>query len=871
MIYDSWSSSKMQIPLSWLKEFVEIDIPPELLAEKLTTAGLEVGAITYIGVPQTDPATIREQHDVNLRYPKSNHLVWDKTRLLWGAVHEVKPHPGADRLVLAMVDYGAAELEQCVTGAPNLFEFKGLGPLPAPLYTVIALEGAEVWDGHSDEPKRMILKEKPLRGIPNRSMVCSDKELGISDEHEGIMLFRSDLGHKPGTPATDVLGDVVFTIELTPNLARCYSVLGVAREIAALLDKPLRTPDYSVIANGTPIEGVVNVEIRSPKHTPRFTLMLLHGTELKPSPDWMQRKLKLCGQRPINNIVDVTNYVMFEMGQPLHAFDYDKLKARADGGMPKLITRLAEKGEILKTLDGKERPLAETDIVIADNRDIAISLSAVMGGFDTEIGDDTRNVLLEAANWDFISVRRTMHAQKLFSEAGTRFSRGVHPAQAALGVQRGIELMRQVGGGEVAKGMIDAYPLPAPVIQHTLTTAEIERIMGMPFTRDEAAALLRRGGFTVDAQGDALRVTVPDTRLDIDRDKVIGEADLIEEIARISGYERIPTTIIADEMPKQHPNPSLEREEQARDLLVALGLRENISYRMTTPEREAQLVPAGMMPGFETSAESYVRLANPISAEKTALRHTLLVNLLENAASSARYADRIGIFEIGNVYLRRAGQPLPDEPRRLGLLMVGARSVVSWVGGESSGVDFYDLKGVVEGLVAGLHLPDVSYARAEHSSFHPGRSAALHIGGRSAGVFGELHPRVAAAFGFPENVVLAAELDLDLMLAEAKTLHRVRSLPITPSVYQDVALVVRDEVSAAEVERVIRMIGGKLLRSVHLFDVYTGEPVQAGHRSLAYALAYGTDERTMNDKEVAALHAKIVKACERELGAVLRA
>jgi phenylalanyl-tRNA synthetase beta chain len=292
---------------------------------------------------------------------------------------------------------------------------------------------------------------------------------------------------------------------------------------------------------------------------------------------------------------------------------------------------------------------------------------------------------------------------------------------------------------------------------------------------------------------------------------------------------------------------------------------------MTTPEREAQLVPAGMTPSFETSAESYVRLANPISAEKTVLRHTLLVNLLENAASSARYAERIQVFEIGNVYLRRPGQPLPDEPRKLGLLLAGARAASGWVGGDRSAVDFYDLKGVIEGLLAGLHVRGVSYGRAAHSSFHPGRSAEVKIDGQAMGVFGELHPAVAAAFDFEGATVLAAELDLEALLNAAEGLHRIRALPVTPSVYQDVALVVRDEVSAAEVERVIRMIGGKLLRSVSLFDVYTGDPVPAGHRSLAYALAYGSDERTLTDKEVAALHAKIVKACERELGATLRA
>jgi phenylalanyl-tRNA synthetase beta chain len=859
----------MQIPLSWLKEFVDIDIPPELLAERLTTAGLEVGAITYIGVPQTPPEQLRVQHGQDVRYPKSDHLVWNREKLLWGAIHEVKPHPNADRLVLALVDYGAAELEQCVTGAPNLFEYKGAGPLPAPLYTVIALEGAEVWDGHSDEPKRMILKEKPLRGIPNRSMVCSDKELGISDEHEGIMLFREDLGHAPGTPAQDVLGDVIFTIELTPNLARCYSVLGVAREIAALLDTPLRQPSYAVVADGAPIDGTVSVIIQQPEYNARFTLMLLRDATLKPSPDWVQRRLKLVGQRPINNIVDVTNYVMFEMGQPLHAFDYDKLVTHANGGTPRLTTRLAKAGETLKTLDGSVRALATTDIIITDNDDVPISLAAVMGGYDTEIGDDTKNVLLEAANWHFISVRRTMHAHKLFSEAGTRFSRGVHPSQAILGVQRGIELMRQISGGVVAKGIIDSYPAPAETVRVALTTGEIDRIMGVSLSVDEAATLLRRGGFTVEVQGDTLHVSVPDTRLDISSDPVTGQADLIEEIARVAGYDRIPVTIIADEMPKQRANTALEREERARDLLAALGLHENISYRMTTPEREAQLVPPGARSSLPNGG--YVVLANPISAEKTVLRHTLLVSLLENARANQRYAERQQVFEIGNVYLRREGQPLPDEPRRLGVLLTGRRALSGWMGAEAATVDFFDLKGLIEALVSGLHIGGVSYGRGEHTSFHPGRSAALVVNGKVIGTFGELHPAVAAAFDFADSVVLAAEIDLDALLEGASEMHRVRSLPTTPPVLQDIAFVVKDEVTVAQAEAVIRKAGGALLKDARLFDVYTGEPVPSGHKSLAYSLVYQTDERTLTDKEAASTHAKIVKAVERELSAALRA
>jgi phenylalanyl-tRNA synthetase beta chain len=861
----------MLVPISWLREFVDINVPVEVLAERLTTAGLEVGSITYIGVPQTQVEGVR--------VPRSDHLVWDRSKLLWGAIQEVKPHPNADRLVLAMVDYGGAELEQCVTGAPNLFEYRGLGVLPQPLYTVIALEGAEVWDGHSDEPKRMILKEKPLRGIPNRSMVCSEKELGITAEHEGIILMHDSLGHKPGTPAQDVLGDVLLEIELTPNLARALSVLGVAREVAALLDVPLRQPNYDVEEKGAPIAGEVSIEIRNPDVNPRFVLMLIRDVELKPSPDWMQRRLKLIGQRPINNIVDVTNYVMFEIGQPLHAFDYDKLRQRAGGSAPKVVTRLAKGGETLKTLDGSERPLAPADIVIADPDEV-ISLAAIMGGAETEIGDDTKNVLLEGANWHFISVRRTMHAQKLFSEAGTRFSRGVHPSFAPLGVRRGIELMRQISGGVVAQGMVDNYPLPAETVKIALPAAEVERIMGIQIEPERAAGLLRRGGFVVDVQGDTLHVTAPDNRLDISSDPVIGRADVIEEIARIAGYDLIPTTIIADEMPGQRPNDALDREEQTRDLLVALGLHENISYRMTTPEREAQLnanlTPPPPLHSERGSSEggevdSYVRLLNPISAEKTVLRHTLLISLLENAANNRRYTERQRVFEIGNVYFKRAGQPLPDEPRKLGILLTGQRGVAGWMGGDAATMDFFDIKGVVESLLTGLHVGGATYARAEHPSFHPGRSAALHVDGKAIGVLGELHPMVAARFGFEGETVLAAELDLDPLLERANPLHKVRPLPTLPPVLQDIALVVRDATTAAEVEAVIRKAGGGLLKGVTLFDVYVGDPVPAGHKSLAYSLVYQTDERTLTDKEVASVHAKIVKLCERELGATLRA
>lgn len=854
----------MRIPLSWLREYVDITVPAELLAEKLTAAGLEVSAIDYLGLPQT--------HVEGVRFPKSGHLVWDDDKLLFGAIVEVKPHPNADRLVLAMVDYGGAELEQCVTGAPNLFEFVSLGPLEERLWTIFAKEGAEVWDGHSDTPKRMILKEKPLRGIPNRSMVCSEKELGLSDSHEGIILMREQpraadgTPFAPGTPASAVLGDIVLTIELTPNLARALSVYGVAREVAAIFDLPLRAPDYSVKANGPPITNAATLTIDEPALNPRFTLTLLRDTSARPSPEWMQRRLLLIGQRPINNLVDVTNYVMFEMGQPLHAFDYDKLVQRAGGKLPHIFTRLAQEGEKLRTLDGQLRTLDDQMILVCDDAG-PLSLGGVKGGGETEIDNDTTNVLLEAAAWNFINIRRTMTIQKLHSEAAARLSKGVHPAQAILGNQRGIELMRQTGGGQVATGVLDVYPLPpaAPVID--LPASEIKRILGVEMTAVEAAELLERGGFRVEVEGSILHVAAPDWRLDIG-EGVIGQADLIEELARIAGYDTIPTTLVNDAMPQQFDKSDFLREEAARDALAALGLREIVSYRFTSAAREAQLAPPGAPPALAEG--DYVEIANPIAPEKSVLRRSILTGLLEAGRANARFRDRQELFEIGSIYLNRPGQLLPDEPRRLGILLTGRRDVETWDNPQPGTFDFFDLKGVVDGLLNGLHLHGASVRQAAVSGYHPGRCAELIIDGEMLGVFGELHPQVAAAFDLEGAPVLAADLDLDGLLARSTDLYTVHALPTRPPVLQDIALVVDETRTNAEVEAVIRKAGSGLLKGIHLFDIYRGDPVPAGKKSLAYSLTYQTDERTLTDKEVAKVHEKIVKLSERELGAVLR-
>ncbi len=899
----------MRVPLSWLKDYVDVTIPVEELAHRLTLAGLEIASVEYIGIPAGDLRGIG--HEGHLAVPIStDHLVWDREKVVLGHILEVKSHPDADMLVLAVVESGIGEVETVVTGAPNLYPCKDQGPLDPPLVVPYAREGAELIDGHKDDGSRLVIKPRKLRGIENKSMVCSEKELGISDEHEGILLLESDA--EPGTPLQDVIGDVILDIDLTPNLARCFSMLGVAREVAALTGQRVNYPPLEVIATGAPIEGQAAIEIRAPELNPRFMLALIQGVAIKPSPQWLQHRLKLAGMRPINNIVDITNYVMLETGQPLHAFDYDVLVERAGGQAPTIITRTAAPGEKLRTLDGIERELDTFTELVADTAG-ALSIAGVMGGIESEVYDaagyvldaqgfemeeelrrgkadarpqSTTNILLESANWNFINIRQTLGAQRehgheIESEAATRFSRGVHPAQAEVGLLRAIEMMRHIAGGEVAQGLLDAYPLPAPEVQVDLPLSEVERILGIALTQDEVARILEGLEFAVERfNGEALRVTVPDHRVDIgfvndpkDQDiaEVIGQADLIEEIARIYGYDRIPDKLMADVLPPQRANESLEGEERVRDGMVRAGLQEIVSVRLTTPEREAQLVPPGGKSDWPD--RSYVTIANPISRDRTVMRHVLLPRMLDTLSANARWRDRQMLFEVGPVYLPVEGETLPAEPRRLGIALMGRRTLLAWQDAahdDDTPFDYYDLKGIVETLLEGLHLNDVQFEATEHNTFFPGRVARLVIGGKDAGFLGELHPLVRAAFGLPEQPVPVAELDLEILLEQRTGLHRVRSPSNYPAIYQDIALIVDESIPAAEVEAVIREAGGDLLREVRLFDRYRGEQIGEGKKSLAYALTFQADDKTLKDKDADKIRGKIVKALEKKVSAKLR-
>jgi phenylalanyl-tRNA synthetase beta chain len=664
------------------------------------------------------------------------------------------------------------------------------------------------------------------------------------------------------------MGDVVFDIAIMPNIARDANILGVAREVAAITSQPLQQPSYDVLAEGPPLEGLVTIEITEPELNPRFVLGLIRNVEIRPSPYRVQRLLRLAGVRPINNIVDATNYAMLEVGEPLHAFDYDVLVSRAGGKAPKIITRSAHPGERLVTLDAVERQLDDFTVMVCDQSG-ALALAGVMGGAESEVSENTTNVLLEGASWSMINTRRTVIAQNLPSEAAYRFSRGVHPAMAEHGVRRGLELMRQWSGGVVNQGLVDNYPLPPEDPTVEITPRDVERWLGIILTPEQIAEILHRLEFDVEINGNIVRATTPDHRLDIGRG-IVGLADLMEEVARIYGYERIPETRLADELPPQLGNLPMEREEHLRDLLVALGLQEVITYRMTSPERETRR----LTPDTPPNDKPYVQIANPIVSDRNVMRQSLLSSVLEVVERNSRLRERMALFEISPVYMASEGGALPDELNRIVMILTGSRALPDWQGADTSPMDFYDLKGTVNAMFEALHLDGMRYEPHQHPTFHPGKCARILVGDQQVGVMGELHPKVRRNYDLPASAadtpILAADLDMDLILDAVPERFDMREVPPYPPVLEDLAIVVDESLPAEQVEAVIRKAGGEMVSNLRLFDVYRGEQAGSGKKSLAYSLTYQAADRTLTDKEVAKVRQQIVSQLDQKLGAKLR-
>ncbi len=841
----------MKIPLSWLRDYVDIDLPPEQLANRMTLAGLEVESLTRIGE------------------------LWDRDKLFVGQILEVRRHPDAERLTLARVDYGADGSLTVVTGAPNLYPYAGVDLAGRGPKVAFALAGARLVDGHSDERKIARLKPSKIRGIMSEGMVCSEKELDLSDEHEGILILPDDA--PVGVPLVDYLGDIVLDYDVKGAIAHLESVYGAAREVSALTGRPLHDDVMTVLDRRpvtiTPDADFAAIVIDAPDLCLRYSAALIEGVRVGPSPMWMQQRLQRAGMRPINNVVDVTNYVMLELGQPLHAFDYDLLRQRASeadqrgtpngvppgGRRPHIIMRRAHRGERMQTLDGVDRQLDPEMLMITDTAG-AVAVGGVMGGAETEVSAGTTAILLESANFNFLSIRRTSQMLGLRSEAASRFGKQVDPELTVKALARACQLLAELSGGTARPVYADSYPGKPQPKHVVLDPAYVDRLLGITIPAEEQARILRSLDFGVTAGGDGLlHVDVPSFRQDVSI-----PADLAEEVARVYGYDRMPSTLLEDELPRAPRNLKLESEEKVRDVLTGCGLDEVITYSMIDLRDEAKLL------GAEAAAQPHVTVLNPLSAERSHLRTTLLPELIKTTRANLRFTDRVAIFELGRVFIPQPEQTLPAEPRRLAALLVGPREPASWLGHDTSPMGFFDLKGVVETLAQRLGVLGVTWERGSHPALHPGRTAKVLVSGQPVGVVGELHPQLRADLDLPDLPVALMELDLDALLAGWGAQQEMVEFPLQPPVFEDLALLVDENVAASQVVSLIRQTGGKLLVDVRLFDVYRGGQIPTGKKSLAYSLTFQAADRTLTAEDTAKARQKIVARLERELGATLR-
>lgn len=802
----------MKASLKWLRDYVDIRLTAKELAKKLTMAGMEVKGMQSTGKP------------------------WNN--IVVGEVIAISAHPNADRLKLATVDVGDRQIT-VVCGAPNI----SIGQR-----VPFAHVNAELIDGHTG--RVTILKPVKIRGILSEGMVCSEKELGISDRHEGIMVLPSDA--PVGMPLGEYLGDMIFDLEITPNRPDCLSMVGIAREIAALSEERLHLPEIRYEEMETSIDSFVSIDIIEPKLCPRYCASLISGASIAPSPNWLQQRLSSYGIRPINNIVDVTNYVMLEYGQPLHAFDYDKLAGKH------IMVRRGRDAETMVTLDGIQRALNHDVLVISDEQG-AVAIAGIMGGLSAEVTDSTSTVLLESANFDRAIIRQGCSHLNLKSEASIRFDKGLNPDLPLVPLKRATQLLLQLAGGKAAKGIVDVYPGKSEPASVPLSTEAVRRISGMEVTTDETLKILRSLGFECEENDSQILVKAPYWRSDIHC-----TADLVEEVVRIVGYEKVPVTTLSGRLPPKEPKVLAARREnnlkqKVRRILVGCGFQEILTYSLTSLERLRNLSPR-----FELKVMP-LKVVNPMTREQEYLRTTLQAGLLAALAHNQRVTEAgLRLFEVGKVFLPR-GRELPEEREMLCAAVSGPRHELSWHGNKEL-LDFFDAKGVVENLLGQLGLR-ASFESSGAESLFPGRSADIIIGDDKVGVVGDLHPRVAQAFELAGTVCLI-EMDIEKLYDKTTKLGEYRPIRRFPTVTRDIALVVDEGVNYQKVEEIIRSFS--LVTEVVLFDLYTGEQIPKGKKSFAIRVVYQSPDRNLTDEEVNLAQQEIVDRLHRELGANLR-
>lgn len=839
----------MRVPFEWLCELTGIEASVDDVATRLTNAGFEVGAIHRAG-----------EH-------------WD--RIVVGEVVRIDSHPNADRLNLPTVNTGSEEI-QVVCGAWNFEAGDRIAFAPA---------GARLWDPYADEPVLKELKPTRIRGVVSRGMLCSTKELGISDDHEGILVLDPDA--PLGRPLAEALGGEVLEFELKANRPDALSVLGIAREAAALYGTRVRSPIPDDRAGEDGPSQPVQLQIDDPSLCARYSAALVHDVKVGESPAWMRDRLEQAGVRPISTIVDATNYVMLELGQPLHAFDWDTVR----GGF--IGVRTPRPGERLVTLDGQDRELTPETLCIVDAEG-PVALAGVMGGLDTEVTDRTSTVLLESATFDPVSIRRTAHRLNLRSEASRRFEKGLPPELTVLALRRCVQLIEEIGAGQGEFLTADTYPEPSDPAPVSLAFDRIERLMGVAYERSEVRQALSSLEFGLDEDGDELCVTPPFWRRD-----VTAPADVVEEVARLVGYERIPDTLPTGQVMDLAPGEIDERDDEARDVMAGLGFAECVTYALTNEARMARLVPPDLLDAPPDSplgdADAWaavresamddsgraladrllpldrepLRLRNPLSMEENVLRLTGLGTMLETLRANRRHADRdLLLFDYQPSFLARDGD-LPEEPNFLTAVIGERVSADRW--NETGTVELPFVRGVVDELLArsGVPADEASHDDLQHPTFASGASAAVTYRGRLLAAYGEVDAEVAEAFDLDERS-WALLVDMPAVREASAGPPSFSAWSEYPSALRDLAIVVDAEVTQADVYDAILRAGRPLIQSARLFDEYLGEQIPAGKRSLAYALSYAAPDRTLTDKQADRAQNRVVRALQHRLGAELR-
>ncbi|ENQ3078054.1 phenylalanine--tRNA ligase subunit beta [Bacillus cereus] len=805
----------MFVSYRWLQEYVDIkDVTAQELADKITKSGIEVEGVEVLNKGVKG--------------------------VVVGHVLECEKHPEADKLSKCLIDVGEEEPVQIICGAPNIA--KGL-KVP------VAKVGAVL-------PGNFKIKKAKLRGEASHGMVCSLQELGIDaklvakDYAEGIFIFPSDV--EVGADALEILNlhDEVLELGLTPNRADCLNMLGVAYEVAAIYGREVKLPAADLQEAAEKTSDYISVSVEATEQNPLYIAKMVKNVKVGPSPIWMQTRLMAAGIRPISNVVDITNYILIEYGQPLHAFDYDKL------GSKEIVVRLAEEGEKMTTLDDQERTLQAHHLVIT-NGTKPLAVAGVMGGADSEVDNDTVNVLIESAYFAGQIVRRTSKDLGLRSESSARFEKGIDPTRTFEAIQHAAALMAKYAGGEALEGVVEIDNLQVEECTVSVTVEKINRVLGTDISLSEVSAIFTNLKFTFTEVEGTFHVNVPARRPDI----TIPE-DLVEEVGRLYGYDRIPSTLPTGTITRGKLTEAQIKRRKVRRYLEVAGLYEAITYSLTSTGKAKQYM-------VESNEKTPVNLALPMSEERSQLRLSLVPQLLEAVAyNNARKVDNVALYEVGSVFLPTVEGELPKEEQHLAGIMTGVALQHQWQG-EKKVVDFFVMKGVLEGLVDILGVSkNITYVPAKREGMHPGRTADILLDGESIGFIGQLHPEAQKQLDVRETYVF--ELSLAKVFGANAEETYYNTIPRFPSMTRDMAVVVAKEVKAGEMKQVIAEAGGALLKEVTLFDLYEGEKMEEGKKSLAFSMNYFDPERTLTDEEVTEAHSRVLAAVEEKFGAELR-